>query len=63
MGALAILAQLLTLSNTLTPLIAGLVAQIKGDNPGMTDDQIIAQAQALAAETKQITTADKSSTP
>jgi len=63
MGALAILAQLLTLSNTLTPMIGNLVAQIKSENPGKTDDEIMAEAQALANETKVITTADKSDQP
>lgn len=75
MGLLAILAQLVATSNALTPLIAGLVGQIKttetamvakirADHPDFTeqqiDDEIIAQALATATETKTIVERDMS---
>jgi hypothetical protein len=75
MGTIAILAQLVGLSNSLTPIIAGLVsqvkttetafvAQIRADHPEYTeqqiDDEIVARALATATETKTIAGEDKS---
>lgn len=74
MGILAILAQLVGLSNALTPIIAALlavvkqneaalVAEIRAAHPDYTetqiDDAIIARALATAQETKTIAGADK----
>ena len=59
MGAIAILLQVLTASNQLTPLIASVIASIQaGHAAGKTDDEIIAEALAIAQETKTITEAD-----
>ena len=59
MGALLLLGQLLTLSNALAPTIASLVAQLKTDNPDLTEDQIIEKAMAAALETRQIAGEDR----
>jgi hypothetical protein len=63
MNIFLVLGQLLTLTNGLTPIIAGLLGDLKSQNPGMTDDEIIAKAIVLAAETKTITEADKGDQP
>jgi len=60
MGGLALLLQVLTGANALTPLIASLIASIQsGQAAGKTDDEIIAEAMTIAADTKAQTDADK----
>lgn len=47
--------------NTLTPLATQLINQLR--QTGETDEQVIARARALVAETRQITTEDMSDNP
>ena len=47
--------------NALTPLAASLIGQLR--HSGETDEQVIARARALVAETRQITTEDMSENP
>jgi len=47
--------------NTLTPLATQLINQLR--QTGETDEQVIARARALVAETRQITTEDMSGNP
>ena len=47
--------------NALTPLAATLIGQLR--QSGETDEQVIARARALVAETRQITTEDMSDRP
>lgn len=42
--------------NALTPLVASLVSQLR--QTGETDEQVIARAQAMVAETRQLTIED-----
>ena len=63
MEGLAILAQLLGISNALTPLIASLIASLHDSHPGLTDDEICDLALKTAAETKRITDEDRGPTP
>jgi hypothetical protein len=59
MGGLAILLQVLTATNTATPMIVGLINLIKaGKDSGKTDDQILDEAMKLALETRSITEKD-----
>lgn len=47
--------------NALTPLAASLISQLR--QSGETDEQVIARARSLVAETRQITEEDMSSNP
>lgn len=47
---------IITAINSLTPLAAGLIAQLR--QSGETDEQVIDRARGLVAETKQITEED-----
>lgn len=47
--------------NALTPLAATLIGQLR--QSGETDEQVIARARSLVAETRQITSEDMSSNP
>jgi hypothetical protein len=47
--------------NTLTPLATELINQLR--QTGETDEQVIARARALVAETRQITQEDMSDNP
>lgn len=47
--------------NTLTPLAAQLINQLR--QSGETDEQVIARARALVEETRQITSEDMSNQP
>lgn len=63
MGVAELLA-LLQAINVSTPLIASLIAKIKGGQAaGKTDDEIIAEALAMANETRSITEHDMSQEP
>ena len=55
MGAAALIAAL-NAANALTPLIASLIGSLR--QSGETDEQVIARARALVAETRQITEED-----
>lgn len=56
---IAALLQILEAVNVSTPLIATLIAKIKGGQAdGRSDEEIIAEALALAQETKQIASED-----
>jgi len=59
MGGLAILLQVLTATNTATPMIVGLINLIKGGkDSGKTDDEILAEAMTFAEDTRRITEKD-----
>ena len=60
MEAAALIAAL-NAANALTPLIASLIGSLR--QSGETDEQVIARARALVAETRQITTEDMSDNP
>lgn len=63
MGIAALLA-ILQAINVSSPLIGSLIAQIKGGQAaGKTDDEIWAEAMALAQETKRITEEDMTDKP
>lgn len=47
--------------NALTPLVASLVGQLR--QSGETDEQVIARAQSMVAETRSITLEDMSENP
>ena len=51
----------LNAANALAPLVASLINSLR--QSGETDDQVIARARALVAETRQITEEDMSSSP
>lgn len=60
MQAAALIAAL-NAANALTPLIASLIGQLR--QSGETDEQVIARARSLVAETKQITEEDMNPNP
>ena len=47
--------------NALTPLVASLIGQLR--QSGETDEEVIARARSLVAETRQITEEDMSDRP
>lgn len=51
----------ITAINSLTPLAATLISQLR--QTGETDEQVIARARSLVAETKQITEEDMGDQP
>ena len=61
MGTAAALIAAMNAVNALTPLIASLIGQLR--QTGETDEQVIARARALVAETRQITTEDMGNQP
>lgn len=64
MSGLEILLQALTAANAATPTIVGLINTIKsGKESGKSDDEILAEATALAMETRAITEEDMSDKP
>jgi hypothetical protein len=61
MGTAAALIAAMNAINALTPLVATLIGQLR--QTGETDEQVIARARALVAETRQITEEDMSDNP
>lgn len=61
MGGAAALIAAINAINALTPLVAQLIGSLR--QTGETDEQVIARARALVAETKAITEEDMSDRP
>lgn len=61
MGSAAALIAAMNAINALTPLVATLIGQLR--QTGETDEQVIARARALVAETRQITSEDMGDQP